>query len=60
LHCRFFFAAGFFADFFDGRLWAATPVSLTARLRGDFPPRTGRASETIGCGLINEFLEFLF
>jgi hypothetical protein len=30
------------------------------RLRGDFPPRTGRASETIDCGLINEFLEFLF
>jgi hypothetical protein len=47
LHSRFFFAAGFFADFVDGRLWAVTPVSLTARLRGDFPPRTGRTSETI-------------
>jgi hypothetical protein len=44
---RFFFAAGFFADFVDGRLLAVTPVSLTARLRGDLPPRTERASETI-------------
>jgi hypothetical protein len=53
-------ASCFFADFVDGRLWAVTPASLTARLRGDLPLRTGRTSETIGCGLINENLALLF
>jgi hypothetical protein len=42
------FAAGFFAaGFLEGRLWAVEPVSLTARLRGDLPPRTGTCPQVL-------------